>query len=279
MNDEAGEADRTGAYVLGHSDGEIERLKAQARLIDPITRRMFEQAGVAPGMRVLDVGCGAGDVAFLAADLVGPDGEVVGVDQAPGAVEAARARAGERTVGNVAFHVGDPAEMTFERPFDTVVGRYVLQHQKHPAAMLRGLAAQVSPGGLVVFHELDWGGPTSFPPAPTYDRCRRWGLETLRAHGTETRMGSKLHSTFVEAGRSAPSMRLEALIGAGGNCADMLRLMSGLIATLLPEIERLGVATGAEIDVETLFDRMQRESAEGSNVFFGHLQIGAWSRT
>ncbi len=279
MNNDAGEADRTGAYVLGHSGGEIERLKAQARLIDPITRRIFHQAGVVPRMRVLDVGGGAGDVAFLAADMVGPDGEVVGVDRVGDAIEAARARAGERSLSNVEFLAGDPAEMTFERPFDAVIGRYVLQFQKDPAAMLRRLADRVRPGGLVVFHELDWGGPSSFPPAPTYDRCRRWGLETLRAHGTETRMGSKLHSTFVEAGLSAPSMRLEALVSAGGNGADMLRLMSGLIATLLPEIERLGVATGAEIDVETLFDRMQRESAEGSNVFFGHLQIGAWSRT
>ncbi|MBA3812269.1 MAG: class I SAM-dependent methyltransferase [Caulobacteraceae bacterium] len=279
MNNGEGEADRTGAYVLGHSGGEIERLKAQARLIDPITRRILNEAGVVPGMRVLDVGSGAGDVAFLAADLVGPDGEVVGVDRASTAVDAARARAGERSLRNVRFLAGDPAEMTFERPFDAVIGRYVLQFQKDPARMLRRLADRARPGGLVVFHELDWGGPSSFPPAPTYDRCRRWGVETLRAHGTETRMGSKLHSTFVEAGLSPPSMRLEAPIGGGEKAADMLRLVSSLIATLLPEIERLGVATGVEIDVDTLFDRMQRESAEGSNVFFGHLQIGAWSRT
>ena len=211
--------------------------------------------------------------------MVGPDGEVVGVDQAPGAVEAARARAGERTVGNVAFHVGDPAKMTFERPFDTVVGRYVLQHQKHPATMLRALAGQARSGGVIVFHEIDWGGPTSFPPAPTYDRCHHWGVETLRAHGTETRMGSKLHSTFVEAGLGAPSMLLEAPIGGGENGADIVRAMSDLIATLAPRIERLGVATGADIEVATLFDRMRLEAAEGASVVFGRLQIGAWSRT
>ena len=54
----------TPAYVLGHSDREIERLKTQAQLIDPITRRFFEEAGISRGMRVLDVGSGAGDVAF-----------------------------------------------------------------------------------------------------------------------------------------------------------------------------------------------------------------------
>jgi tRNA A58 N-methylase Trm61 len=67
--------DRTAsAYVLGHSERELERLRLQAQLIDPITRQFLIEAGIAPGMRVLDVGCGAGDVTFLAADLVGPPG-------------------------------------------------------------------------------------------------------------------------------------------------------------------------------------------------------------
>jgi hypothetical protein len=60
------------AYSLGHSDRELERLRVQARLIDPITRRFFVDAGIAPGMRVLDVGSGVGNVAFLAAELVEP---------------------------------------------------------------------------------------------------------------------------------------------------------------------------------------------------------------
>ena len=71
------------AYVLGHSDGELARLNAQARLIDPITRQFLRDAGIIPGMRVLDVGCGAGDVTFLAADLVGGAGEVVGEPRPP----------------------------------------------------------------------------------------------------------------------------------------------------------------------------------------------------
>ncbi|HEY8727995.1 MAG TPA: hypothetical protein VIL94_00320, partial [Acidothermaceae bacterium] len=63
------------AYVLGHSDAEIRRLEIQARRIDPVTRRIFTAAGVGAGMRVLDVGSGAGDVALLVADVVGTGGE------------------------------------------------------------------------------------------------------------------------------------------------------------------------------------------------------------
>ena len=78
------------AYALGHSEYELDRLIAQARVMDPITERFFREAGVGPGMRVLDVGSGAGDVAFLAAAIVGPTGEVVGVDRAESALDVAR---------------------------------------------------------------------------------------------------------------------------------------------------------------------------------------------
>jgi len=265
-------------YLLGHSERELDRLQAQARLIDPVTRRFFHDAGVGPGIRVLDVGSGAGDVAFLVADLVGDSGEVVGADRVAAALETARTRAAARSLRNVSFRVGDPAEMTFERPFDAVVGRYVLQFQQNPAAMLRKLAAQVRPGGVVVFHELDWGGVASFPPAPTFDRCCRWGRETLRLHGTETRMGIKLYSTFVAAGLPPPRMRLEALVGGGANGLDLLRLAANLVATLLPEMERLGVATAADVGLDTLLARMRDEAIALSSVIVGTYQIGAWSR-
>jgi SAM-dependent methyltransferase len=172
------------------------------------------------------------------------------------------------------FREGDPAEMPFERPFDAVLGRYVLQFQREPAAMLRKLAAHVRPGGVVVFHEIDWGGVASLPPVPTYDRCCRWVMETLKLNRTETRMGAKLYATFVAAGLP-PSMRLEALIGGD---SDLMALVADLVVVLLPEMERLGVTTSTEIGLETLVERMRNEAIATSSVIFGHNQIGAWSR-
>src|SRR5580765_7215663 len=94
-------------YVLGHSDRELERLSAQARLLEPITREFFLDAGIVPGMRVLDVGSGAGDVAFLAADLVGDKGSVVGVDRAAAAIVTAQRRAEAEGLRNISFREGD----------------------------------------------------------------------------------------------------------------------------------------------------------------------------
>src|SRR5438067_5905285 len=159
MNDSISTRGETGpmqGYVLGHSDRELNRLAVQARLVDPITRGFFQAAGIITGMRVLDVGSGAGDVAFLAAELVGETGEVVGVDRSATAVALARQRAGALSLRNVSFREGDPTSMTFEKAFDAVIGRYVLMFQPDPTMMLRGVAAHVRPGGVVVFHEPDW---------------------------------------------------------------------------------------------------------------------------
>jgi SAM-dependent methyltransferase len=265
-------------YVLGHSERELDRLNRQARLVDPITRRFLGSAGIVPGMRVLDVGSGTGDVAFLAADLVGAGGEVVGTDRSSAALEMARRRAEGRTLRNVVFREGDPAEMTFDRPFDAVIGRYVLMFQSDPAAMLRRLAAHARRGGVIFFHEPDFDGVRSVPPAPTYDRCSRWIGETLRLSGADTRMGTNLFSTFIAAGLPPPSMQLETLIAGVANNADPLHLFADLAGTLADAMERLGIATPAEVGLDTLADRMIREAAAIGSVIQGRFEIGVWSR-
>ena len=268
----------TVAYVLGHSDRELDRLAVQARLIDPITRRFFSDAGIVPGMRVLDVGSGAGDTAFLAAGLVGETGEVIGVDRAPAALVTARRRAVALKLHNVSFRQGDPADMTFEQPFDAIVGRYVLVFQHDPTAMLRKLVAHVRPGGVVAFHEPDFDSERSFPPSPTYDRCCRWVVDTLRLSGADPQMGIKLYPAFVAAGLTAPSLRLESVISGGANSADHVQFKTELACTLVPEMERLGVATEGEVESETLAEQMLAEVIANSSVIVGRSEIGAWSR-
>lgn len=81
-----------GSYVLGHVDREVRRLLLQGRLYDDYTTYVLQLAGLRPGMRVLDIGCGPGDVSFIASRLVGPTGRVLGVDASSDIIEFARAR-------------------------------------------------------------------------------------------------------------------------------------------------------------------------------------------
>ncbi len=267
----------TPAYVLGHSARELERLGTQARLIDPMTRRFFREAGIRPGLRVLDVGSGAGHTALLAAELVGDAGEVVGVDRAPAALATARSRAEAHSVRNVSFLEGDPAAMSFDRPFDAAVGRYVLMFQPDPVPMLRGVAAHVKRGGPIVFHEPDWGGVRSLPTAPVYEQCCRWIVETLVALGNDTRMGMRLHPTFIAAGLPPPTMGLDALVGGGKQGVDAAVLIAEIVEIMLPAMEQAGVATAAEARLESLKKRMTREVTDGGSVLVGRSEVGAWS--
>ncbi len=141
--------DQPAVYALGHSAPELERLSTQARLVDPITRRFFVAAGIGPGIIVLDVGSGAGDVAMLVSELVGASGEVVGTDISTAALASARARVERRGLSNVSFLDGDPAGMAFTERFDAVVGRYILQFIDDPVGAVVRLAGHVRPGGLV----------------------------------------------------------------------------------------------------------------------------------
>ena len=96
--------------------------------------------------------------------------------------------------------------------------------------------------------------------------------------GLETRMGMKLHSAFISAGLAAPTLRLEAAIGGGMNSLDSVRLAAEVVPVLLPEILRLGVATAAEIGVETLTERIINEAISNESVIVGRFEIGAWCR-
>ena len=264
-------------YALGHSEREIGRLGAQARIFEPFTRRMLQQAGVSQGMRVLDVGSGAGDVALLCAALVGPTGEVVGMDRAPAAVEASRERARSAGFGNVIFAVGDPAGMPFNEPFDAVVGRLVLMHQPDPVAMLRKLSHLLRRGGIVAFQEFDIGGARSFPPSRTFEQGLEWIAAALAATGADNRMGVKLYPAFVEAGLPAPSMSLDAGIWGGpDNPAAMM--VSEVIRSLLPVLVKAGIATEAQVAIDSLQDRIQQELLAAGGVAISPSLIGCWAR-
>lgn len=264
------------AYALGHSEAELKRLATQARLIDPITRRFLVSAGIREGMRVLDVGSGVGDVAILLAGLVGQRGEVVGADIAQTAIDTAESRVRASSLANVTFRCGDPATMNFDKPFDAVVGRYVLQFVPDPSTAIARLSSHLRPGGVMFFHELDWDGARSSPPAPTYHRVCSWIMSTIEASGAQIRLGAKLASVFERAGLSRPTLRLESLIASGPAAIDTVHLVTDLVATLLPNMERMGLLEASEVAPPSLAETILAEvGADGTLV--GRAEVAAWA--
>ena len=132
---------------------------------EPGTRRLLEDAGVGPGMRVLDLGTGAGDVALIAAELVGPTGSVVALDQNPEILQTAYHRSQAAGLDQITFVAGDLHTAELAGQFDAIVGRLVLMYVPDAAEVLSRLSTQLRAGGLVAFQDFNLS-PASVRSAP-----------------------------------------------------------------------------------------------------------------
>jgi SAM-dependent methyltransferase len=261
------------SYPFADRQAEDERLVRQGTLFDPLTRRVLQRAGLAPGMRVLDLGSGAGNVARLAGELVGPRGAVVGVEQDPAAVELARRRT---DAANIAFRVGDVQTLEdVEDGFDAVVGRLVLMYVPDPVAALGRAASRLRPGGVLCLHEADLTYPPAWPLTPLWTQTHDWFVTTLEKAGLESRMGPALFHTFRAAGLPAPALLIESF-AAGGPQAPAWA-WANVIGALVPLMERLGVATHAELDPPTLADRLLADILACHGTVIGPPMTGAWA--
>ena len=263
-------------YVLGSAEAEHDRLIRQGRRLAKYTEHLFREAGVGAGQRVLDIGSGVGEVALLVARLVEDSGSVVGIDRDAAALAKARARVAEAGLNNVRFIESDIASMDDSRPFDAIVGRYVLMFQPDPVAVLRALSARVRPGGVIVLQEASWLAFFSqVAHLPLWTGCATLVCEALRRGQVHTDMGLVLFRAFEDIGYPVPSMRIDIPIDQG---PDMRRWLYDLLLTLRPRIQELGLSLEPVGDVDTLLVRLERELDDHRSYAVGVGLVGAWSR-
>ena len=244
-------------FGSGIGEDEVARLEVQGAAIAPATRMIFAEAGIRPGMRILDIGCGAGDVTFVAADLVGPDGSVVGVDRSPDALARARLRAGQRGLTQVQFIQGDINDPAPGGPFDAIVERLALWLVPDPAELLRRQAEVLRPGGLVVPIEIDLSTIRSLPENPLLTQVKSWLVESFAKAGMSM-LGPRLRTIVEEAGlRPLGMIGVQPHFGYGDEVGLAYLMESMRVAE--PLIVGTGVATAEEIGMETLEQRLRDE--------------------
>lgn len=265
-------------YILGHSRSELDRLVEQSRFYGDLTEQVLRLAGITTGMRVLDLGCGPGDVSFLVARMVGPEGSVIGVDKSPEAIAAAQRRAAGAGVTNVRFEIQDIAALEVQEPVDAIVGRLILMYLPNAPQVLRQALRSLKPGGIVAFQEMDMASATSEPYCELVELSAQRIVQTFERAGLETRCGMKLGQIFRSAGLPSPDMIQGARVESGPD-SEAYRYMQQTMRTLLPLMERTGVATAAEVDIETLADRLRDEVVAVDAVVVPPPMIGAWTRS
>jgi 2-polyprenyl-3-methyl-5-hydroxy-6-metoxy-1,4-benzoquinol methylase len=263
-------------YVLGHADVEIERLELQASIIASVTRRLIRECGIESGMRVLDIGCGIGDVAMLLAEAVGESGTVVAFDREARAIETAQARASAAGFRQIVFVVAADDTMGDRPEFDAVFGRYILHHQADPVAMLRRARAATRRGGIVAFHEP--AGHVDTQTMPTVDlfvRLEECLNAAFAANLQQRTIGGRLTGAFEEAGLPMPRLIWESI--AGNHASPLWRLAALTYRSMLPQIIHLGLAAADIGNPDTLADRLMAAAAAVRAQIVSKPQACAWA--
>jgi ubiquinone/menaquinone biosynthesis C-methylase UbiE len=265
-------------YVLGHSARELQRLRLQSGYWAEPTLRTLKEAGLRRGMRVLDLGCGGGDVSLLAAGIVGPEGSVVGIDRSPEAVGRAATRVHDEELTNVSFHVGDvDGTLDVAGPFDAIIGRFVLMYLPAPVATLRRLRPLLADDGVVAFIEMDVEASRSVPAVPLVTTALNWLTETLRRGGAQSAMGPQVWHVLGDAGFVETSNRVwwEAVCPPA---VDLSRLLAETVRSLLPMMGKLGIADAENVRIDTLAERLQAEVTQARATLLPPTIVGTWAR-
>jgi SAM-dependent methyltransferase len=250
-------------------------LDAQAASIATPTVMFLRSAGIAPGMRVLDLGTGPGHVAFQVAELVGSTGAVVGIDQSAAMLQVAERRRDAAGLQNVRFVEADVLAFRDPEPFDAVVGRLILFHLPDAVQVLRHHVGGLRDPGLMVMIDFDVGSARSEPSLPLFEAARGWVIEAFTHAGAHPTIGTQLGLILRDAGLSdIETFGIQAYHAPDDPAG--LALLAGVVTSLAPVIISSGIATEQELGLDSLQERLAHELQTSRAVFLMPAVAGAW---
>jgi ubiquinone/menaquinone biosynthesis C-methylase UbiE len=255
-------------YVIRGGEQGYQRLQLLAGERWPDTAALFARAGLAPGMRCIDLGCGGGAVTLGMASLVAPGGSVVGVDMDAVKLGLARQAAGARGLGNVEFRQLNLNDWHEPAGYDAVYCRFVLQHLSQPGSLLRRMWEGVRPGGVLIVEDADFDGWCCHPPSEAFGFFVHSYREVIRRRGGDHAAGRKLYAYSLAAGVPGPQLAVVQPVHLSGQAKTLA--WSTLEATAEPILAE-GLATQQELTDQlaslAAFTADERTLISGPRVF------------
>ncbi len=248
-----------GEYVLATGGAAANRLRVLHSIYGPGARRVLVQAGIQPGMRVADLGCGVGMVTQLLSELVGPTGEVVGVDFSAAQIEQARTLLPD-DLTNVSFVQASAIDTGLPRgSFDLIYSRFLLIHLTEPEAALREMHELLKPNGILVCEDGDLTSAGSEPPSRLEAFSKFFG-QLGPKWGVDYTLGRRLYRMVLAANFAEPKIILNQPVFAQGENKRLLELS---VAEAGSAFVAAGVTTSEELQ-QTL--KEMRRLAEDETV-------------
>lgn len=235
--------------------------------LSEITEQLLRRARISQGMRVLDIGCGNGEVTRAIADLVGSVGDVVGVDGSAAALARAEAATDSSRYENISYVLFSLSELPAELGlFDCIVGRRVLMYVPEPEIVLARLISLLRPGGRIALQEHD----TTMTPGrtgswPVHDQVHHWLWESVRREGANPHLGFSLAPMLSSAGAVVEALWAQAIFSGYENGVHLP--LHDIVKATKPRLLASGVATEEELDLTSLEARLAAERAASGSCY------------
>ena len=212
-----------GDYVLATGNAAANRLRILHNVYGPGARELLLRSGIKRGMSVVDLGCGVGLTTQLLAELVGPTGEVVGVDYSAAQVEQARALL-PAGLSNVRFVEASATDTGLRREsFDVVYCRFLLIHLQDPQAALFEMHELLKPGGIMAVEDGDLTSATSEPRSKLEEFSNLFGALGPK-WGVDYTLGRRLFHLVLNAKFSQVEITFNQPVFAKGENKRLLEL-------------------------------------------------------
>jgi ubiquinone/menaquinone biosynthesis C-methylase UbiE len=239
-------------YILRGGDAGAERLRVLSLAMRSASLAVLHRAGLSPGLHVLDLGCGGGDITVEIARLVGPAGRVVGIDMDDGVLVHARL-ASDACGLRVEWRQGRIEDLDEERSFDIAYTRFLLSHLPDPADALRRMRRAVRPLGRVVVEDIDIAAHVHWPPSTAFQRYIELYALTGRARGVDPSIGPRVAALLIDAGLEDVEVSISMPVFRAGEAKTIARLTLSNIA---------GAAIAGGFTNRAEVDRLLAELAE-----------------
>lgn len=207
-------------YILGTGDDELARLGFQHRLWSDAAHALWRAAGIRPGHRVLDLGCGPGFGAFDLASLVGRRGRVVALDMSEGFVAHANQQAAARDLPHLVARTGNVEALAFAdgETFDIAYARWVLCFVAHPERVIAGVVRALAPGGRLCVHDyFNYETMTAAPRRASYTRIVQATAASWRSRGGDPDVVGRLPRLLAEHGMRVDHLAVHQRIARPGD--------------------------------------------------------------
>jgi ubiquinone/menaquinone biosynthesis C-methylase UbiE len=271
------ESQSSNDYVLGHSAEEYERLRQQAQMLEPATKRIFQSISLRAGLSCLDVGCGPGEVMRLMGEIVGLTGRVTGLDRD---IRAGREAINRLQASGTSRYQSIEADIETIRDvdgesFDLTFARLALIFTRDPVSVLRKMYSWTKPGGYIVVQESYWRTVDIYPKLDAFLDLRGIIVATFERAGQDVEFGLRLPTYFIEAGIDAPDgtdvhPRLMPLAASAA-------MFEAISRSLVPKAIEFGITSDANI--QRLFREVQHALDDGRYYsVLWPLMIGVWKR-